>query len=122
LRLRVVGVIDGDTISALTTDNQLLRVRLKNIDAPEKGQAFAQAKQNFSRLVCSDRRKRRLSTVGNRAKVTLERRSGWPMETCHFDRAHVRQCPAVPCGRVYRANARLETDDQTETGGDPDAL
>jgi micrococcal nuclease len=49
---RVVGVIDGDSIRALSNDNQLLRVRLRNIDAPEKSQAFGQAsKQNLSRYV-----------------------------------------------------------------------
>jgi endonuclease YncB( thermonuclease family) len=49
---RVVGITDGDTIRTLTTDNQLLRVRLRNIDAPEKGQAFGQtAKQNLSQYI-----------------------------------------------------------------------
>jgi micrococcal nuclease len=49
---RVVGISDGDTIRALTNDNQLLRVRLRNIDAPEKSQAFGQAsKQNLSRYI-----------------------------------------------------------------------
>jgi endonuclease YncB( thermonuclease family) len=48
----VVGITDGDTIRALTKDNQLLQVRLKNIDAPEKSQAFGQAsKQNLSRYI-----------------------------------------------------------------------
>jgi endonuclease YncB( thermonuclease family) len=49
---RVVGVTDGDTIRALTNDNQLLRVRLRNLDAPEKGQALGQAaKQNLSKYI-----------------------------------------------------------------------
>jgi endonuclease YncB( thermonuclease family) len=49
---RVVGVVDGDTIRALTDDNQLVRVRLKNIDSPEKGQSFGQAsKQNLSQYI-----------------------------------------------------------------------
>jgi micrococcal nuclease len=49
---RVVSVIDGDTIKALTKDNELLRVRLRNIDAPEKSQGFGQrSKQNLSELV-----------------------------------------------------------------------
>jgi micrococcal nuclease len=52
LTARIVGVVDGDTIRALTKDNQLLRVRLRNIDAPEKGQAFGQAaKQNLSQYI-----------------------------------------------------------------------
>jgi micrococcal nuclease len=49
---RVVGVTDGDTIHALVNDYHLLRVRLRNIDAPEKEQAFGQAsKQNLSQYI-----------------------------------------------------------------------
>lgn len=48
---RVVGVSDGDTITVLV-GVEPKRVRLAGIDAPEKGQAFAQrAKQAASRLV-----------------------------------------------------------------------
>jgi endonuclease YncB( thermonuclease family) len=48
----VVGVTDGDTIRVLASDNQLLRVRLSWIDAPEKAQAFGQrSKQHLSELV-----------------------------------------------------------------------
>jgi endonuclease YncB( thermonuclease family) len=38
---RVIAVTDGDNIKVLTTENQLLRVRIAWIDAPEMGQAFA---------------------------------------------------------------------------------
>ncbi len=49
---RVVGITDGDTIHALANDYHLLRVRLRNIDAPEKEQAFGQAsKQNLSQYI-----------------------------------------------------------------------
>ena len=52
IRARCVGVTDGDTVKVLTTDQQLLRIRLAWIDAPEKGQAFGQrAKQAMSELV-----------------------------------------------------------------------
>jgi hypothetical protein len=45
-------VTDGDTVKVLTTDQQLLRIRLAWIDAPEKSQAFGQrAKQAMSELV-----------------------------------------------------------------------
>ena len=48
---RVVGVVDGDTITVLV-GFEPKRVRLAGIDAPEKGQAFGQrAKQATSRLV-----------------------------------------------------------------------
>ena len=40
---RVVGVHDGDTITALTDDKRQLKVRLHGIDAPELGQPFGQA-------------------------------------------------------------------------------
>ncbi len=37
---RVVGVVDGDTITVLTKDKRQLMLRLADIDAPEKGQDF----------------------------------------------------------------------------------
>jgi micrococcal nuclease len=49
---RVVGVHDGDTITALTDDKRQLKVRLHGIDAPELGQPFGQAsKRAMSDLV-----------------------------------------------------------------------
>jgi endonuclease YncB( thermonuclease family) len=49
---RIVGIIDGDTVKALVAGNELLRVRLSWIDAPEKSQAFGQrSKQHLSELV-----------------------------------------------------------------------
>jgi Staphylococcal nuclease homologue len=49
---RVVRVADGDTITALTTRNIQVRVRLAWIDAPEKGQAFSNvARESLSDLV-----------------------------------------------------------------------
>jgi endonuclease YncB( thermonuclease family) len=48
----VVSVVDGDTIKVLAAGNQLLRVRLSWIDAPELGQAFGQrSKQHLSEFV-----------------------------------------------------------------------
>lgn len=49
---RIVGITDGDTVKALVADNQLLRIRLLNIDAPESSQAFGQrSKQHLSELI-----------------------------------------------------------------------
>jgi endonuclease YncB( thermonuclease family) len=49
---RVVGITDGDTVKALLAGNELLRVRLSWIDAPERSQAFGQrSKQHLSELV-----------------------------------------------------------------------
>lgn len=40
---RVVGVLDGDTITLLSAGNRQTRVRLAQIDAPEKRQDYGQA-------------------------------------------------------------------------------
>src|SRR5215469_6348619 len=49
---RCVGVVDGDTIRVLNAERQQIRVRIAFIDAPEKGQPFAQAaKAAMSELV-----------------------------------------------------------------------
>ena len=49
---RVVGVQDGDTIDVVDSSNTNRRIRLKGIDAPEKGQAFGtQSKHNLSQAV-----------------------------------------------------------------------
>ncbi len=49
---RVVGVIDGDTIDVLFAGNMLTRIRLAEIDAPEKNQPWGQrAKQGLSAMV-----------------------------------------------------------------------
>ena len=51
LRGRVVGVIDGDTMDVLDARRQQYRIRLAEIDAPEKGQPFGQqSKQSLSDL------------------------------------------------------------------------
>jgi len=45
----VVGVADGDTVSVLNAQKQIVKVRLAEIDAPEKNQAFGQqSKQSLS--------------------------------------------------------------------------
>lgn len=51
LQGRVVGVADGDTLTVLTADRQSQRIRLAEIDAPEKAQPFGQrSKQSLSAL------------------------------------------------------------------------
>lgn len=48
---RVVGVMDGDTITVLVGREQR-RVRLAGLDAPEKGQSFGQrSKQALSQMI-----------------------------------------------------------------------
>lgn len=49
---RVVGVSDGDTFTCLADGNEQIRVRLKNIDAPETKQDFSQvSRQALADLV-----------------------------------------------------------------------
>lgn len=48
---RVVGVADGDTLTLLDAERQQHRIRLAEVDAPEKSQPFGQvAKQSLSDL------------------------------------------------------------------------
>lgn len=49
---RVVSVSDGDTLKILTVDKREVRIRLSEIDAPEKDQPYGNnAKQAMSKLV-----------------------------------------------------------------------
>lgn len=49
---RVVGVLDGDTITLLDQHHKQFRIRLSGIDAPEKKQPFGQrSKESLSSLV-----------------------------------------------------------------------
>lgn len=48
---RVVGVADGDTLTILVNEHERIKVRLAEIDAPEKAQPFGQrSKQSLSDL------------------------------------------------------------------------
>ncbi|MDR7088590.1 thermonuclease family protein [Cellvibrio fibrivorans] len=50
----VVGITDGDTITILTDDKRSIKVRLVEIDAPEKNQPWGQrSKQALSNLIFS---------------------------------------------------------------------
>lgn len=49
---KVVGVTDGDTLTCLTSDKQQIKVRLAQIDAPEKSQPYGkESKRALSDLV-----------------------------------------------------------------------
>lgn len=49
---RVVRVLDGDTVAVLTSQKEQIRVRLAEIDAPEKNQPFGmKAKKMLSDLI-----------------------------------------------------------------------
>lgn len=52
LRVEVVSVADGDTVTVLDSNQLQHRVRLAGIDAPERYQPFAdRSRQNLSRMV-----------------------------------------------------------------------
>ncbi len=44
---KVVDVVDGDTLTMETNSGQLLRLRLKEVDAPEPGQIFGRQARQF---------------------------------------------------------------------------
>lgn len=48
----VVGVSDGDTLTLLTSDKQQIKVRLAEIDAPEKSQAFGNRSKESLSDIC----------------------------------------------------------------------
>jgi endonuclease YncB( thermonuclease family) len=49
---QVIGVSDGDTATVLTADRKPIKIRLAQIDAPEKAQAFGErSKQSLSELI-----------------------------------------------------------------------
>ncbi len=51
---KVIKVTDGDTLNILTLENEILKVRLSGIDAPEKDQAFGnRSKQALADIVHS---------------------------------------------------------------------
>ncbi|MFV7791277.1 thermonuclease family protein [Aliarcobacter lanthieri] len=51
---KVVKVSDGDTITILTSDKVQYKIRLNDIDAPEKKQAFGnKSKDNLAKYIAS---------------------------------------------------------------------
>jgi len=93
--VRVVRVLDGDTVDVLTQGQKTLRIRLANIDAPERGQPYG----NVARQA--------LATLIHGRTVTLDRTS-----VDHYGRTigliHVADpgCKAAPCPAI-NVNARL---------------
>lgn len=55
LQGRVVAVVDGDTLTILDVDRQQHRIRLAEIDAPEKAQPFGQRSKRALAELCFGR-------------------------------------------------------------------
>lgn len=54
--VKVVGISDGDTFTAINDDNLQLKIRIYGIDAPEKKQAFgSKSKEFLSSLIFGQR-------------------------------------------------------------------
>ncbi|QBQ55554.1 thermonuclease family protein [Nitrosococcus wardiae] len=71
---RVVGISDGDTLTLLTPAKKQIKVRLAEIDIPEKGQPYgSQAKQALSNLV-----------FGKQARVVVEDVDRYGRTVGHF--------------------------------------
>lgn len=74
---RVVGVHDGDTLTCLATGNQQIKVRLNQIDAPEKGQDFGNAAgKKLSSLVYGKTVSLKTSGTDRYGRVTADVFSG----------------------------------------------
>lgn len=55
-QVKVVGISDGDTFTAINRDNLQLKIRVYGIDAPEKKQAFGnKAKEALSSMIFGKR-------------------------------------------------------------------
>lgn len=69
----VIGIADGDTLTVLTNYQQEVKIRLAEIDAPEKGQAFGtRSKQSLSDL-CFGKHAEVIPPVKDRYKRTVAR-------------------------------------------------
>lgn len=67
---QVIGIADGDTITLLV-DKKPVKIRLANIDAPEKKQAFGQrSKQSLSKM-CWDKDAQYAAQTIDRYKRTV---------------------------------------------------
>jgi endonuclease YncB( thermonuclease family) len=69
----VVGIADGDTLTIVNNDRQEVKIKLAEIDAPEKYQAFgARSRQSLSDL-CLGKQAEIIAQVKDRYERTLAR-------------------------------------------------
>ena len=70
---KVVSVVDGDTLKILTADRQELKIRLTEIDAPEKKQPFGQQSKEALASICAGQQAHVESAGKDRYKRILGR-------------------------------------------------
>ncbi|MDR0528877.1 MAG: thermonuclease family protein [Zoogloeaceae bacterium] len=92
---RVTAVADGDTLTVVTLDTALHRVRLAGIDAPERSQAFGQEARRYLSRLC----------LGAQAKVVVTAQDRYGREvgvvTCREEEVNARLV-AAGMAWVYR--------------------
>ncbi len=49
---KVIGIVDGDTVDFLQSNNKTIRIRLDAIDAPEKGMPFYKVSKKYLANLC----------------------------------------------------------------------
>ena len=107
---RVVGVSDGDTLTCLAAGNQQIKVRLNQIDAPEKGQAFGQAaKRKLSSLVHGRQVQLRTEGLDKYGRTIAEVFSG----SLNVNKEMVRSGYAWAYREYVRDNEYLRLEEQT---------
>ena len=107
---KVVGVVDGDTITVLTKDKRQMMLRLAGIDAPEKEQDYgANARQFLSGLILNqtvtvsgikeDCHKRLAGSVAfnknDLSLLAIKSGNAWADSSCQVNEALVKEESAV---------------------------
>lgn len=90
IRCSVVRVADGDTITVVTIENQQHRVRVAGIDAPEKGQPYAdRSRESLARMA-----------MGKAATLDCHKTDRYQRKVC---KVWVRPADCSSCGHTLDA-------------------